>query len=278
MKTKKWISVLLTAALCAGLVGCGSTAESTSASESTAESTSSSEASSAASSGSAETAAAGGTLRVGTDATFAPFEYEENGEYVGFDIDLMEAMATQMGYSDVEFVNTAFQGLIPGLTADKFDVIASAMYITDERKQSIDFTDPYFAGGLCIMVQKDNTEITGPDTLSGKSVAVQVGTKSDTYLDENYPDVKKVTVEQNSEMFLQLETGKVDAVVTGRPAALTYAKTSGNVKVLDENLTQEDYGWGIRKEDTALKDSMNAALAALKDNGTYDELVSKWFE
>lgn len=218
MKKNKWIAVLLTAVICAGLAGCGGTAESTSSSavESVAESTEST-------GSTAETAAAGGTLRVGTDATFAPFEYEENGEYVGFDIDLMESMAAQMGYSDVEFVNTAFQGLIPGLTADKFDVIASAMYITDERKQSIDFTDPYFAGGLCIMVQKDNTDITGPDSLSGKSVAVQVGTKSDTYLDENYPDVEKVTVEQNSEMFLQLETGKVDAVVTGRPAALTYA-------------------------------------------------------
>ncbi len=273
MKKNKWIAVLLTAVICAGLAGCGGTAESTSSSavESVAESTEST-------GSTAETAAAGGTLRVGTDATFAPFEYEENGEYVGFDIDLMESMAAQMGYSDVEFVNTAFQGLIPGLTADKFDVIASAMYITDERKQSIDFTDPYFAGGLCIMVQKDNTDITGPDSLSGKSVAVQVGTKSDTYLDENYPDVEKVTVEQNSEMFLQLETGKVDAVVTGRPAALTYAKTSGNVMVLDENLTQEDYGWGVRKDDTELKDAMNAALAALKENGTYDELVSKWFE
>lgn len=263
MKRRKLFAVLMTAVLCTSLAACGGAESGT---ESTpAESAATGE-------------AAGGTLRVGTDATFAPFEYEENGEYVGFDIDLMKAMADEMGYDDVEFVNTAFQGLIPGLTADKFDVIASAMYITDERKESIDFTDPYFAGGLCIMVRSDNTDITGPDSLSGKSVAVQVGTKSDTYLDENYPDVQKVTVEQNSEMFLQLETGKVDAVVTGRPAALTYAKTSGDVKVLDENLTQEDYGWGVRKDDTALKEAMNTALAALKDNGKYDELVAKWFE
>lgn len=219
-----------------------------------------------------------GVLKVGSDCTFAPFEYEENGSYTGFDIDLMEAMAKEMGYSDVEFVNTEFKGLIPGLTAGKFDVIASAMYMTDERKETIDFSDSYFPGGLCIMVQNDNTDITGPDSLSGKRVAVQVGTKSVTYLEENYPDVERVEVEQNAEMFLQLETGKVDAVVTGRPAAMVYAKESGKVKVLDEGLTEELYGWGVRKGETELVDSLNTALAALKENGTYDEIKAKYFE
>lgn len=274
MKKNNVIISALSLFLCIALAGCG--AGSSTASTTSAAPSSSSEA--ASSSSSSKAAADLGTLRVGTDATFAPFEYEENGAYVGFDIDLMEAMAKQMGYSDVQYVNTEFKGLIPGLTANKFDVIASAMYITDDRKKTIDFTDPYFAGGLCIMVKKDNTSITGPDTLSGKSVAVQVGTKSDTYLDENYPNVKKVTVEQNSEMFLQLETGKVDAVVTGRPAALTYAKTSDKVKVLDKDLTKENYGWGIRKNETDLKDQMNTALAALKGNGKYDEIVAKWFK
>lgn len=262
---------------CLALAGCGATGTASSAASaadsavsSTAESVEPAEATS-------EGSGALGTLLVGTDATFAPFEYEESGEYTGFDIELMKAMGAQMGYSDVEFVNTEFKGLIPGLTASKFDVIASAMYVTDERKETIDFSDPYFAGGLCIMVAADNTDITGPDTLNGHSAAVQVGTKSDTYLEENYPEVERVTVEQNAEMFLQLESGKVDAVVTGRPAALTYAKTSDKVKVLDENLTAEDYAWGVRKDDTELKANLNTALAALKENGKYDEIVNKWF-
>lgn len=219
-----------------------------------------------------------GVLKVGSDCTFAPFEYEENGTYTGFDIDLMDAMAKEMGYSDVEIVNTEFKGLIPGLTAGKFDVIASAMYMTDERRETIDFSDSYFPGGLCIMVQNENTDITGPDSLSGKRVAVQVGTKSVTYLEENYPDVERVEVEQNAEMFLQLETGKVDAVVTGRPAAMVYAKESGKVKVLDEGLTEELYGWGVRKGESELVESLNTALAALKENGTYDEIKAKYFE
>ena len=128
------------------------------------------------------------------------------------------------------------------------------------------------------MVQNDNTDITGPDSLSGKTVAVQVGTKSVSYLEENYPDVERVEVEQNSEMFLQLETGKVDAVVTGRPAAMVYAKESGKVKVLDQGLTEELYAWGVRKGDTELQDSLNAALKTIKENGTYDKIKAAYFD
>lgn len=282
---KKSMAVMMAAVMAISMAGCSSqSAETTAASaETTAAAV---ETTAAAATTAAETAAKEaeapaedkGVLKVGSDCTFAPFEYEENGSYTGFDIDLMEAMAKEMGYSDVEFVNTEFKGLIPGLTAGKFDVIASAMYMTDERKETIDFSDSYFPGGLCIMVQNDNTDITGPDSLSGKRVAVQVGTKSVTYLEENYPDVERVEVEQNAEMFLQLETGKVDAVVTGRPAAMVYAKESGKVKVLDEGLTEELYGWGVRKGETELVDSLNTALAALKENGTYDEIKAKYFE
>lgn len=272
-KTASVFSVVVAAALM-GLTACGSsdsTASTTAAS--TEESTTSESGTAAASDTNGK-----GALRVGSDCTFAPFEYEENGEYTGFDIELMKAMADEMGYDGIDVVNTDFKGLIPGLTAEKFDVIASAMYVSDERKESIDFSDSYFPGGLAIVVQNDNTDITGPDSLNGKSVAVQVGTKSVTYLEEHYPDVNIVEVEQNSEMFLQLETGKVDAVVTGRPAAMVYAKESGKVKVLDEGLTEELYAWGVRKGDTELLNDLNSALKTLKSNGTYDELKAKYFE
>lgn len=275
MKKNVW-TVCMTAAML-GLTACGAgsstPSESTKTESTTAEETTKTESSQAES-----TEAGKGTLKVGSDCTFAPFEYEQDGKYTGFDIDLMDAMADEMGYDGVEIVNTDFKGLIPGLTAEKFDVIASAMYVTDERKETIDFSDTYFPGGLCIMVQNDNTDITGPDSLEGKTVAVQIGTKSVSYLEENYPDVNRVEVEQNSEMFLQLETGKVDAVVTGRPAAMVYAKESGKVKVLDQGLTEELYAWGVRKGDTELLESLNSALKTLKENGTYDKIKEKYFE
>ena len=276
---KKKIIAMLTAVMVMGaLAGCGGSAapkESTSA-ESKTESTVSEE--TTAGESAAETTTGGkGTLYVGTDATFQPFEYVENDEYKGFDIDLMRALGAEMGYDDVEFVNTDFKGLITGLTAKKFDVIASGMYITDERKESINFTDTYYPGGLSIMVLKDDDSVSGIEDLKDKKVAVQVGTKSVTYLEENYPDIKRVEVETNNEMFMSLESGKADAVITGRPAAKVYASQSDKVKVLDYPVTEELYGFGIRKEDTELLDEMNAALAAIKENGVYDEISAKYF-
>ena len=276
---KKKIIAMLTAVMVMGaLAGCGGSAapkESTPA-ESKTESTVSEE--TTAGESAAETTTGGkGTLYVGTDATFQPFEYVENDEYTWGDIELLSAWGAEMGHDDVEYVNTDFKGLIPGLTAKKFDVIASGMYITDERKESINFTDTYYPGGLSIMVLKDDDSVSGIEDLKDKKVAVQVGTKSVTYLDENYPDIKRVEVETNNEMFMSLESGKADAVITGRPAAKVYASQSDKVKVLDYPVTEELYGFGIRKEDTELLDEMNAALAAIKENGVYDEISAKYF-
>ncbi|MCL4424160.1 MAG: transporter substrate-binding domain-containing protein [Firmicutes bacterium] len=219
-----------------------------------------------------------GVLTVGTDATFAPFEYTENNQMVGFDIDLVREIAKLIGAKDVKFVDIDFKGLIPGLQAKQFDMIASAMYITDERKKVINFSDPYYPGGLVIMVQKDNNTIKGPEDLKGKKIAVQIGTKSVTYLQQNYPEAKLVEVEKNAEMFLELENGRVDAVVTGKPAAKLYVQKRPILKVLDKQLTVEEYGFGIRKEDTEFLKAVNSALKTLKENGTYQKLVDKWFE
>ena len=216
---------------------------------------------------------------VGTDATFKPFEFKVDGKYTGFDIELIEAVAKELGATKVEYVDTEFKGLVPGLLAKKFDLIVSAMYITDERKQTIAFSDTYFPGGLSIMVKKDNADIKSVKDLNGKKVSVQIGTKSAKYLEEPaFKEIKLVKVETNNDMFMELETGKVNAVVTGLPAAKTYAKEKGTVKVLPETLTQEFYGYGIRKEDTDLVKAVNEALKKLKTDGTYDKLVKKWFE
>ena len=218
------------------------------------------------------------TLLVGTDATFQPFEYKNaQNEYEGFDIELVKAVAAELGAEKVEFVDTDFKGLIPGLQGKKFDMIVSAMYITDERKQTIDFSQPYYPGGLTIMVKNDNDTIKGAEDLKGKKVAVQIGTKSAKFLKEKYPEAKLVEVEKNVEMFLELESNRVDAVVTGMPAAKVYAKQSQKVKVLDVELTQEYYGYGVRKENKEFVVALDRALKTLKENGKQDEIVKKWF-
>jgi polar amino acid transport system substrate-binding protein len=218
------------------------------------------------------------TLTVGTDATFAPFEFKnDKKEYDGFDMDLVRAVAKELGAEKIDFVDTEFKGLIPGLQGKKFDMIASAMYITDDRKKTIDFSDTYYPGGLTIMTKKDNDKIKGLDDLKGKKVSVQIGTKSAKFLQEKAPEAQLVQVETNVDMFLQLESGRTDAVVTGRPAAKVYAKQHDAVKVSDQDLTQEFYGYGIRKENPDLTAAVNKALKTLKDNGKYNEIAEKWF-
>lgn len=215
-------------------------------------------------------------IRVATDATFPPFEYSENNKLTGFDIELIEEMAKVMG-KKVEWVQIDFKGLIPGLVAKRFDVAASAIYITDERKQVVNFTNPYYKGGLVLLTRKGDTSIKSIDDLKGKKVTVQIGTKSANFLQTNFPDVQRVEVETNQQMFNLVEIGRADAAVTGKPAALLYAK-KGTLKVMSKQLTTENYGFAVRKDLPQLQREMNLAFAKLSANGTYAKLVKKWFK
>lgn len=214
-------------------------------------------------------------LRVATDATFPPFEYSENGKRTGFDIDLIEAIAKVLNRK-VEWTDIDFKGLVPGLVAKRFDVAASAIYITDERRKVVDFTDAYYPGGLVIMTKKGDTSIKGPDDLKGKKVSVQVGTKSVNYLKEHYPAAQPIEVEKNQQMFELVEIGRADAAVTGKPAAKLYARTKGTLQVVDKPITVEEYGYALRKDEPELTKQFNEALKKLKADGTYDKLVAKY--
>lgn len=215
-------------------------------------------------------------LRVGTDATFPPMEFVDNGKRTGFDIELMEAIAKNMG-KQIEWIDIDFKGLIPGLISKRFDMAVSAIYITDERKKVVDFTDPYYAGGLVAMVKDNNAAIKKLSDLDGKKVSVQVGTKSVSYLGEKFPKVQRVEVEKNQEMFSLVDIGRVDAAVTGKPAAFQYVRTRGGLRVLDEQLTTEEYGMALRKDTPELTKAVNASIAKLKADGTYAAIVKKWF-
>jgi polar amino acid transport system substrate-binding protein len=215
-------------------------------------------------------------LRVGTDATFPPMEFFENSKRTGFDVDLVEAIGKAMG-KQVEWVDIDFKGLIPGLMSRRFDMAVSGIYITDERKKVVDFTDPYYAGGLVAIVKDSNTSIKKLADLDNKKVSVQVGTKSVAYLTEKYPKVQRVEVEKNQEMFNLVDIGRADAAVTGKPAAYQYVRTRGGLKVLPEQITTEEYGMAIRKDTPELTKAVNGAIEKLKADGTYDQIVKKWF-
>jgi polar amino acid transport system substrate-binding protein len=211
--------------------------------------------------------AADDVIRVATDATFPPLEFVQDGKRTGFDIELIEAMAKVMG-KKVQWVDIDFKGLIPGLIANRFDVAASGIYMTEERRKVVQFTDPYYRGGLVVLVRKDDPSIKTPADLDGKKVTVQVGTKSVQFLKDNFPNVQRVEVEKNQEMF--------DLVSIGR-AAVQYAKVNPKVRVLDKALTTELYGFALRQDEGALTAQMNKALQTLRSNGTYQALQVKWF-
>lgn len=214
-------------------------------------------------------------IRAATDATFPPMEFVKDGERTGFDIDLVNALANAMG-KKVEWIDTDFKGLVPGVIARRFDIAVSAIYITEDRAKVVDFTQPYYAGGLVAVTNDDS--IQKLSDLNGKTVSVQVGTKSVNYLKNNYPQINLTEVEKNQQMFNLVEIGRTDAAVTGKPAAKLYAQSRGDMHVLDEQLTTENYGIAVRKDLPELTKSLNEALETLKQNGTYDALVTKWFE
>jgi len=215
-------------------------------------------------------------LRVVTDATFPPMEFVKDGKRTGFDIELTEALAAAMGRK-LEWIDIDFKGLIPALVSKRADLAMSAIYITDERRKVVDFSDSYFAGGLVVLTTKAGP-IKSLKDLDGKKVTVQVGTKSVGYLKDNFPKVERVEVEKNQEMFNLVEIGRADAAVTGKPAAKLFAQSKPSLHVLAEQLTTEDYGIAVRKDAPEIRDAVNAALKKIKADGTYDKLLNKWFE
>jgi polar amino acid transport system substrate-binding protein len=188
----------------------------------------------------------------------------------------VEAVAKTLN-KRVEWIDIDFKGLVPGLVSKRFDMAVSAIYITDERKKVVDFTDSYYAGGLVAMVKEGNSAIKTLADLNGKKVTVQVGTKSVSYLAANYPQVQLVEVEKNQEMFNLVDIGRADAAVTGKPAAFQYVRTRGGQRVLEQQLTTEEYGMALRKDTPELTKAVNGALAKLKADGTYAQIVKKWF-
>jgi len=218
-------------------------------------------------------------LKVGADAAFAPFEFqdEKSKEYVGFDIDLMKAIGKQMGY-EIQFQNMGFDGLIPALEAGNIDVIASGMTITEERLKKVNLSKPYYKSGLTIVVKSDNAAIKGFKDLEGKRIAAQIGTTGAEEA-KKIKDSKVREFNSAPEAFMELKAGGVDAVINDKPVNDFYLVQTGSkdAKVVGEPLTAEDYGLAVAKKNTELTDKINKALDEIKKNGEYEKIYVKWF-
>jgi len=217
-------------------------------------------------------------LTIGMSADYKPFEYtDEDGQIIGFDVDIAKAIGEKLGV-EVEFVDTAFDGLIPGLKSGKYDLIMSAMTITEKRAKAVDFTDPYFNAGQVVAVTADNDNIQSVEDLEGKKVGTQLGTTGDLKVSEmeNIEQIKRY--EKIPQAFIDLNNGRIDAVVNDLPVTAAYILTNPEVKIVGKPFTTENYGIAARPGDEQLLTEINTALQEVKEDGTYDEVYNSWFK
>ena len=221
--------------------------------------------------------------KVLTNATFPPFDTidENTGEIIGFDMDLIAAIGEDQGFQ-VEFVDMAFESLIPAIETGNGDIIAAGMWSGDpERIAKVDFSETYWTDGAALLVKTENTAITGLDSLTADmKVATQIAT--------NYADDLQAMVEEGTlgeavildgfdTCVLQLINGDVDAVMAGASIVQAYIdKNPEALKVVGDKASYEDLGFAVQKGNAELLEKINAGLANVKENGTYDELLKKW--
>jgi polar amino acid transport system substrate-binding protein len=219
-----------------------------------------------------------GQLTVCSDMPYEPFEFEEDGETTGFDYDVVSAMGEQLGVT-TEFVTTPFDGIIPALAAGNCDMIASAMTITEERAEQVDFTDAYFDADQSLLVLAENEDtFASLDDLAGKRIGVQSGTTGKTYAEENAPeDAEIIEFQTGDEMFPALVSGDIDAALQDLPVNGYRASQDPEQFVVTATFsTGEQYGFAVTKG-SALLGPLNAALASIRDDGTYETAYTTWF-
>ncbi len=216
-------------------------------------------------------------VTIATDATFPPFETidEQTKEPVGFDVELMEAVAKEAGFQ-IEWKNIGFDAVLSGVTQCQYDAAAAAITITDERKQNALFSDPYINAGQVVTVSINNTEIKSKDDLSGKKIGAQLGTTGEIEAKAIAgADVK--SYDSYDLAFLDVINGQIDAVIADYPTALGFiGQNSDKLMTVGEVFTNESYGIMVCKDKTELVDKINKALTTLKSNGTINQLEQKW--
>jgi len=217
-----------------------------------------------------------GILRIGTDATYPPFEYndDQSGQLIGFDIDLMKAICKELDLRP-EFVVVPFGGIIPGLRSNKYDCIISAMTITPERQEAVNFTSPYYDAGQSIAVPLENTSINSVEDLKGKKIGVQLGTTGEI-MAKTIENAEVISFNNIGAAFIDMENGHLDAVLNDAPTSLRAIKVRGRAKLVGPLLSAEQYGIAVDKSNTELLGILNETLEKTKTSGVLDSLNSYW--
>jgi polar amino acid transport system substrate-binding protein len=219
----------------------------------------------------------GGTLTVCTDAPYEPFEFEEGGEFTGFDMELLREIAGRLDM-EMEVTVQPFDGIWLAPEAGTCDIVASAMTITEERQEGALFSDPYFEADQSLLVRADDEETYATlDDLGGATIGVQTGTTGQEYAEENAPDADIRDYDEPAAMFLALESAEIDAILQDFPVN-GYRTTQDDSMVVTETFeTGEEYGFAAALDNEELIEDINDKLAEVQEDGTYDEIYQEWF-
>lgn len=217
--------------------------------------------------------------KVGIDTTYPPFEFQEGDEYKGIDVDLIRAIAKDQGF-EIELEPMDFSGIIPAMQAGELDIAIAGMSITEDRKKVVDFSEPYFEAGLSLVVADGNSDITSLEDLKGKTVAVKKGTTGADFAEQNKDKYgyEIVQVNDSTSMFQEVANGTADALIEDYPV-ISYAIAQSDLKlqVVGDRLNGDNYGIAVLKgENDELLKKINDGLAALKESGKYDEILSTY--
>lgn len=220
------------------------------------------------------------TYTIACDAKYAPFSMEINGKYEGIDVEILAAVAEAEGFK-YELKPMDFSAIIPGITSNQLDGGIAGMSITDERKQTLDFSDSYFESGLSIVAKGDNEELKSIDDIKGKAVAVKNGTAGEKWALENEDkyELKVSHYEDSPTMFMAVENGNVDFALEDYPVIAYKIKVDndGKLKIVGDKVTTADYGFAVKKgSNKELMKKFQAGLKTIKGNGTYDDIVGKY--
>jgi polar amino acid transport system substrate-binding protein len=221
----------------------------------------------------------GEALVVGSDVPYPPFEEfgKTKTEFKGFDIELVEAIAEKIGRTP-EFKDTSFDTIFRDLAQGKFDMVASATTITDEREETVDFTNPYYLpSAQSILVNKGNSNLKTAKDLEGLIVGVQQGTTGEEYVEEEINTKELRTFPQGPDTIPALKAGTIDAVVIDRPVAEKAVEADSGIEISGGIETEEQYGFVVQQGDEELLDELNEALKEVIDSGEYKTIYTKWF-
>jgi len=271
---KKILTIVLVGLMAASLAACGKANE-TQTSNAASESASDGKAESKSDGTAQIKTVEAGKLTLATNAEFPPYEYHDGDKIVGIDMDIADAIAKKLGL-EVQIEDIAFDSVILEVTSGKADIGLAGISATDERKQSVDFSDTYTTSKQLIIV-KDDSPIKGSKDLEGKTVGVQTGTTGDI-LASDIKDVKPERYDKGMDAVQALSQGKVDAVIIDSEVAKKFVEETSGLKVLDEAFADENYAIAIKKGNKELLDSVNKALSELKSDGTIDSIIAKYIK